>query len=83
MLWNRESDGASARKAKRPWFILGFLAAATLPGFPHSSCRTILSSSACSAPWTCPGCVDPAKHESAVGVDDGETRRGQAADIFG
>ena len=25
----------------------------------------------------------PAKHESAVGVDDGETRAGQAADVFG
>jgi hypothetical protein len=25
----------------------------------------------------------PAKHESAIGVDDGETRRGQAADVFG
>jgi len=25
----------------------------------------------------------PEKHESAVGVDDGETRAGQAADVFG
>jgi antitoxin Phd len=25
----------------------------------------------------------PAKHDSAVGVDDGETRAGQAADVFG
>ncbi len=30
MLWNRGSDGAGAGKAKRPWFILGFLAAATI-----------------------------------------------------
>ncbi len=25
----------------------------------------------------------PEKHESAVGVDDGETRQGQAAEVFG
>jgi uncharacterized integral membrane protein (TIGR00698 family) len=30
MLWNRGSDGTGAGKAKRPWFILGFLAAAAI-----------------------------------------------------
>jgi uncharacterized integral membrane protein (TIGR00698 family) len=30
MLWNRGSDDKSAGKAKRPWFILGFLAAAAI-----------------------------------------------------
>jgi len=30
MLWNRGSDSTGAGKAKRPWFILGFLAAAAL-----------------------------------------------------
>jgi uncharacterized integral membrane protein (TIGR00698 family) len=30
MVWNSGRDGASAQKAKRPWFILGFLAAAAL-----------------------------------------------------
>lgn len=30
MLWNRGSGGAAAGKAKRPWFILGFLAAAAI-----------------------------------------------------
>lgn len=29
-LWNRGQDGASAGKAKRPWFILGFIAMAAL-----------------------------------------------------
>jgi uncharacterized integral membrane protein (TIGR00698 family) len=30
MLWNRNRDGAVAGKAKRPWFILGFLVAAAI-----------------------------------------------------
>jgi len=30
MLWNRGSNEAGAGKAKRPWFILGFLAAAAI-----------------------------------------------------
>lgn len=30
MLWNRGSDEKGAGKAKRPWFILGFLAAAAI-----------------------------------------------------
>jgi uncharacterized integral membrane protein (TIGR00698 family) len=30
MVWNRESDAKGAGKAKRPWFILGFLAAAAI-----------------------------------------------------
>ena len=30
MLWNRGSEQAGAGKARRPWFILGFLAAAAL-----------------------------------------------------
>ena len=30
MMWNRGSDETSSGKAKRPWFILGFLAAAAL-----------------------------------------------------
>ncbi|MGH7836391.1 MAG: YeiH family protein [Candidatus Binataceae bacterium] len=29
-LWNRESDRTAATKVKRPWFILGFLAAAAI-----------------------------------------------------
>jgi hypothetical protein len=34
--------------------------------------------------WTCPGCVDtPRSTKVQLGVDDGETRAGQAADVFG
>lgn len=41
MVWNRGSDAQAAGKAKRPWFILGFLAAAAIvtwiPGFKPSA----------------------------------------------
>jgi hypothetical protein len=34
--------------------------------------------------WTCPGCVEtPRSMEVQLGVDDGETRAEQAADVFG
>jgi uncharacterized integral membrane protein (TIGR00698 family) len=40
MFWNRGSDNATAGKAKRPWFILGFVAAAAIvtwiPAWRHA-----------------------------------------------
>jgi Conserved hypothetical protein 698 len=34
MVWNRGSDATGAGRAKRPWFILGFLAAAAVVTWP-------------------------------------------------
>ena len=41
LIWNRETDAKGAGKIKRPWFILGFLAAAAIvtwiPGLKPSA----------------------------------------------